>query len=84
MSEQVKISLKKAIEMLPEGEYVHTFRSNGPAIIGADWKRDEIVKLLEEKKDSIIEPGEQAQAMDHGIAVFNNGWLFIVTKKEMK
>ncbi len=40
------ISLERAVSMLPDGEDVHTFRQGGPALIGADWDRNALIKHL--------------------------------------
>lgn len=69
-----------AIAMLPDGDTVHTFRQGGPCLIGADWDRNDMIKAI--NKYDVEITGEQARAMNHGMALYDDiGWLFIETKK---
>jgi hypothetical protein len=79
--ERVVLTAAEAIAMLPDGDMIHTFRqaSNG-ILFGADWKRNDMIKTL--NKYEVEVTGEQAQAMNHGMALKDEyGWLFIETKK---
>ncbi len=77
------ISLERAVSMLPDGEDVHTFRQGGPALIGADWDRNALIKHLSKHADKIELSGEMATSMKHGIAVIDeHGPLFIATRQE--
>jgi hypothetical protein len=66
--------------MLPDGEYVHTYSNPAYGImIGADWPRDEVVKLLRTHKAELA--GPMATANGHGIAVLDEEKrLFIATR----
>ena len=78
--ERVFLSFEEAVKMLPDGEYIHTFRNPGAGLmVGADHDRTE---LLEKMKESDLElSGEAATAMKHGLVLFDdNGPLFIATK----
>lgn len=82
MGEEKSISFEDAVDMLPDGEYVHTFRNPGPSMmVGADHRRSE---LLDKMKRSDLElSGEFATAMKHGLVLFDEtGPLFIATKEE--
>lgn len=77
---RVFLSFDEAVKMLPDGEYIHTFRN--PAVglmLGSDHDRTE---LLEKMKKSVLElSGEAATATKHGLVLFDdNGPLFIATK----
>lgn len=65
------ISADEAIELLPEGEYIHTFRESGLALIGADWLREEIIELIR-KSDCLELTGEAARSMGHGLAIYDH------------
>ena len=41
------LTKEQVLKMLPDGEYIHTFRGNG-VLIGADWERKEILKFAAE------------------------------------
>lgn len=77
-NERVVLSPVEAEAMLPEGEMIHTFRQAGYALIGADWKRSEIIKAFQTRKPELS--GEQATAMKHGIVFFDDhGAVFVET-----
>src|SRR5690606_36542527 len=77
---RVSLTVDQALEMLPEGEAVHTFRNGGLGLFGADWGRPEIIDALR-SAERIELAGEVATSMGHGIAVLHGGsWLFIETK----
>lgn len=81
MGDRVFITFDEAVELLLDGEYVHTFRNSAPGVmIGADWERKKLLELM--KKSKIEIAGPAAAAMKHGIALFDDqGPLFIATKK---
>lgn len=77
------INFDEAVQMLPEGEYVHTFRNAGFMMLGADWPRDRLMAAMQESQ--IFVSGDVAQSMNHGIAIKNDGgFLFIETKPDAK
>ena len=78
-SKRTQIALDEAIKRLPAGDTVHTYRQCGPCLIGADWERDLLIEAMRMAK-AIEVTGPQAQAMNHGLAIFDKyGWLFIET-----
>lgn len=83
---KIYITAEQAINVLPEGEYIHTFYSTG-ILIGADWERAEIIEKI--KSSDILElTGETARSMRHGLAVYNKDTkylsdvLFVETDEE--
>ena len=75
------ISFEEALTMLPGSETVHTFINPGVGVLaGADWDRKDVIDALR-KAGTIELTGEQAQRMNHGIAIQRsvNDWLFIET-----
>ena len=78
--ERVFLSFDEAVKMLPDGEYIHTFRNPAVGLVfGSDHDRTE---LLEKMKKSVLElSGEAATAMKHGLCLIDEtGPLFIATK----
>lgn len=81
---QVVLTLEEAIERLPDKEHIHTFLNPAFGLVGADWDRDQVIALLtkaskrKDKRKQIQETGDAAQAMGHGLAVFEaRGPVFI-------
>ncbi len=44
--ERVIVDFDQAVAMLPDGNYIHTFRQAGPALIGANWSREKMLNWL--------------------------------------
>lgn len=65
------ITEEEALALLPEGDTIHTFISNGGyTLLGTDWDRAEIEAKLHNAE--VIEiAGENARSMQHGLAVYN-------------
>lgn len=79
--ERVPLAYDEAVAMLPDGDYVHTFLGGGMALIGADWKREDILTLLQAGKPELS--GSNATALGHGIVAWSrNQPIFIETRKE--
>ena len=77
--EKIIVSFKEAKKRLTSGPMVHTFRQSGPALIGADWPKQDVLAIM--KKHEISETGRLAQGMHHGLAITDeSGHLFIGTK----
>lgn len=82
MDEDDKVSIEQAIELLPEGEYIHTFRNAPMMLLGADWSRVQLIEAMR-SATGIVRTGPLAQSMKHGLAIENDGsLLFIATKGE--
>ncbi|MBP2643946.1 MAG: hypothetical protein H6Q67_1833 [Firmicutes bacterium] len=80
MGDRVVLSREEAISMLPEGDNIHTFRSKGFLLMGADWSRDKIIKSIDKYGCELS--GEQATSMSHGIVLKDDvGYLFIETRE---
>ena len=82
-NEKEFITFDEAVELMVDGEYVHTFRNPAGIMLGADHRRSE---LLEKMKRSKLElAGEMATAMKHGLVLTDDtGPLFIATKEQEK
>ena len=75
------LTVEKAIGLLSEGEYVHTFREAGGCLVGADMPRNKLIDTINKCKDTLTLADEQYRSMKHGIAIHDSyGWLFIETK----
>jgi hypothetical protein len=79
--DRVFLTFEEAEKMLPDGEWVHTFRGGGMMMIGADWKRKDILDALKEYKPELS--GEMATSMGHGLVLEDKmGYLFIATREQ--
>jgi hypothetical protein len=63
----VLLSYEEAVALLPDGDRIHTFLDAGIGIIGADWDRAEILRLLERTGRREV-TGPAAQSYGHGLA----------------
>lgn len=69
-----------AVAQLPDNDRVHTFRQVGGILLGADYGRPALILEMQQAKEIHV-TGPAAQAMNHGLAIFDDhGWLFIETK----
>ena len=80
---RVFLSYDEAVELLPDTDYIHTFRGRVPFMIGADWKRDDLLEAIQKYQPELS--GDFATSMGHGI-VFkdHHGWVFVETKEDDK
>jgi hypothetical protein len=74
------LTTEEAAAMLPDGDDIHVFlNSNSGVMIGADWRRHQVIELFNEHKPEIA--GPMARASGHGIAVMRGtDRLFIATR----
>ncbi|APH21419.1 hypothetical protein CF088_20420 [Clostridium botulinum] len=78
-SKRCVLTKEEVLKMLPNKDYIHTFRDSAISLIGADWSKKEILKTIENYEFELT--GQQATSMGHGIAFQdNNGWVFVETK----
>lgn len=70
--EKIFLTEQQAIELLPEGEQIHTFLNLPMALIGADWDRDEVIDKIR-SSDYREVSGSGARGLKHGLAVYNEG-----------
>ena len=74
------IAFDDAVNLLPDGDMIHTFRTAGPVLIGAHHERDQLINAIR-KAPKIEVTGPAAQSMGHGMAICDeNGLLFIETR----
>ena len=81
MDEKSVVSLEEAIKRLPDGDMVHTFRQAGGMMLGAEHGRTSLIISLANATE-IQETGTLAQSLGHGLCIYDDGWLFIATKKD--
>jgi hypothetical protein len=79
--ERAMLTREEADKMLVPGEHVHTFaqcRTAAGPLLGCDVSREKILGA------EILElSGEQAMAVNHGVAAFLDGrWLFVATVEQ--
>lgn len=70
--EKIFLTEQQAIELLPEGEQIHTFLNSPMALIGADWDRTEVIDKIR-RSDYREVSGSGARKLKHGLAVYNKG-----------
>ena len=71
MSERVYLTPEAAIAMLPEGDTINVKTNPSPGVIvGADWRRPNVEKLIREGKPELS--GDNATAMGFALAVGNH------------
>ena len=74
------LTTEQALSMLPEGERIHTFRTNPLALLGADWDREDLIAAIREGQCEI--GGEACQNFNHGLVVWTgDNPLFVECKK---
>lgn len=79
MSERVVLTTEQAKAMLPDKEYVHTFRCAPNILIGAEWRKAELETEIDKCRCELA--GPLASEMGHGLAIFTaEGHLFVETK----
>lgn len=80
---------EQAIELLPEGETVHTLANVGPTLFGTDWPREEIIEKINAENCVREIAGDTAREFGHALALYNNDtkWLsdvlFVETNMEL-
>lgn len=77
--EREPVTLERALEMIGDGERVHTIRNSAVGVmLGADWDRAGIIAAIE--KFGVELSGPAATSMKHGLVLFDeHGPLFIET-----
>ena len=82
--EREYLTKEQAIELVGgKREEIHCFLNPGGMLVGADWSWKEFVDLLD-KSEVIEKAGEQAQAMNHPLAVYSGKWYFFEKTEETK
>lgn len=67
------LTSEEAIELLPDGDEIHTFYNFPMGLVGADWRREDIIEKLKGENNQIEVCGESARALNHGICVYSKG-----------
>lgn len=81
-ADRIIITVKQAVDSLPDKETLITFIDTGEKRVWAPWKREHIINLLSSfGKEGVDVSGEIALRNGFGVCVFwRAGWLFIETK----
>ena len=83
MADFKAVSVEEAIEMLPDREQIHTFRSSAAGLlIGTDWYKTDIIVSM--KKYGVCLSGPTATRMNHGLYIQTPLELFVETKPQTK
>lgn len=62
------ITAEKALEYIGDAKEIHVFLNPGGMLLGADWTRAQILKLME-TADRIELGGRLAMNMGHGVVI---------------
>jgi hypothetical protein len=68
-NDRVDLSTEEALSLLPKEDLIHTFRSIGRVLIGADWDREELVDLINRSHCEI--GGSKSIALGHGLVIWS-------------
>jgi hypothetical protein len=81
--EPVLLTPEQAEALLPDGGDIHTFLNPGGMLLGADWRREQVLELLR-TSDRREVTGPAAQSMGHGLCAFRDDGVpvFIETRRE--
>jgi hypothetical protein len=81
--EEVRLlTYDEAVSLLPDRDQIHAILDGDVALLGADWDRAGILKLLATADQREV-TGPQARAHGHGLAAWlGNVPVFIETKQE--
>lgn len=71
MSDIKQLTVEEALSVLPNGETIHCFVSNG-ILLGADWSREDVEKYIKESETRQI-GGPMCRGMGHGLVVYSEG-----------
>lgn len=72
---------EQALDVLPAGEFIHTFMQGGRVLVGAEWDRADVEKSVRENPCELSGPA--ATAMGHGLVIMEpDGPVFIATDEE--
>lgn len=77
--EPVLLSYEEAVALLPDGDRIHAFLDSGVALVGADWDRADILRLLETSSRREV-TGPAAQGFGHGLAAFRDDGVPVFIK----
>lgn len=71
--ERIFLTKEQALGLLAKCKSIHTFRSGTGMLIGCDWRREELVKTINDLPDDRIEiGGEQCRKMGHGLVLWTS------------
>jgi len=72
----------EAINLLNDGDEIHTFRNPAGALIGCDHKRENIIERIKANPDKLEIGGEMCRNMKHGLIIHDDGVLFVETNED--
>ena len=81
-NDKITIPLERALKVMPDTEYVHTFRSGGLTLLGADWERSKLIEAMG-RADEIEIGGDACKSINHGLVFFDDaGAVFVEGAKD--
>ena len=88
MAERIFLTEQQAIDLLPEGEQIHTHYNIGTILVGADWDRQDVLDKIHMCECREV-TGPNARALSHGLCLYHKDtkWhsdiLFVETNMEL-
>ena len=67
------LTYEEAMSLLPNEKEIHTFYNCSFGLLGADWRKEEVLELLKNPCTTIELTGENAKAMKHGMCAYRKG-----------
>jgi hypothetical protein len=80
METKETLTKEQAIELLNDGDDIHTFLNPNGMLIGADMSRKRVIELIE-IAETIEIGGPQCVAMKHGLCVRSEGRMYFIESK---
>jgi len=75
------ITNEQALDILADGEQVHTFRGGNGFMLGGNWDREDLIEAIRESERVEI-GGAACQSLGHGLVVWTGDTpLFVECKK---
>ena len=75
--ERITMPYDEAITYLAPKGRIHTLMNPNGTLLGADWRREQVLSLLK-SAERIDITGEMAQRMKHGLAVDDGGRVVFI------
>lgn len=73
---KIFLTVEQAVDLLPEGEEVHTFKQTAFGMLGCDWSRDEVIGKIQNSECREV-TGYQARTMRHGLALYQKDAKYV-------
>lgn len=76
------ITPEQAINLLNDGDTIHTFNNPSGMLIGADHDRSRVIEKINRNSANLEIGGDACRRMKHGLVINDGSLLFIETNEE--